>query len=298
MRMTRTKADIMIMLITVIWGLSFILIKVAINNNMSPGMINLIRGGLFAFLALIFFYPKIVTMSRHDAKVGLIIGGFNFLGFTAQTVGAIYTTPSKNAFLTVTSVVIVPFIVWIMYKRRPAVKTFLAIALCMYGMTWLTGFLRVSMVLNLGDFFSILCAFFFAMAIALLSNTARECEFGVIAFWMGVCHFIGGMLYFFVLEKGEISLDINWLSALIPVIFLGLFGSFLAQTGQVYAQRFTTATAAALIMTLEGVFGSIFSVIFGFDKMDWSLVIGGSLIMLSLLVSEYDFRKGRLHKSV
>lgn len=298
MKMTRTSANFMIMLTTIIWGLSFILIKLTINNNMSPGMINVIRGGLFAFLTLVFFYPKIIKMTAYDAKIGLLVGSFNFLGFLTQTIGAIYTTPSKNAFLTVTSVIMVPFIVWILYRKRPAVKTFLSIAICMYGMTWLTGFLRVSLTPNIGDLFSILCAFFFAMSIALLSNSAKKCEFGVIAFWMGACHFIGSLLYFFISEKGEISPDINWVNTLIPVIFLGLFGSFIAQTGQVYAQRHTTATAAALIMTLEGVFGSIFSVMFRFEKMSWSLVIGGALIMLSLVISEYDFKKGRLHKNI
>lgn len=296
--MTRTTANLIIMLITIVWGLGFILTKLAINNNMSPAMINIIRGAIFASLTLFFFFPKIKTMSRYDMKIGMIVGIFNFLGFISQTIGAQFTTPSNNAFLTVTSVVMVPFIVWAIYKKRPPLKIFISIALCMYGMAWLTGFIRISYIMNIGDVLSVMCAFFFAMSIAILGNSAKKCEFGVIAFMMGICHLIGSVLYFVIGEGALISGDINWAMTLVPVVFLGIFGSFMAQTGQVYAQRFTTASAAALIMTLEGLFGAIFSVIFGYDIMSRSLVLGGALIMISLVISEYDFSKRRLHRTV
>lgn len=289
MKLTKTSANLLLALITVSWGLGFIFVKICVNNNMSAGIINFFRGFMFMFMILIFFFPKIRKMSFYDFRIGLITGIYNFIGFITQTVGAMYTTPSNNAFLTVTNVLMVPFIVWIFYKKRPPLKRFISILICMYGMAWLTGFIRVNYVINIGDILSIVCAFFFALSIAIIGNSAKDSEFSVIAFMMGLVQMVGSLLYFLIAEGAQIP-DINWPPTILPLLFLGVIGSFLAQSGQVIAQKYTSASSAALIMTLEGLFGAIFSVLFGFDVISGSLFLGGSLIMASLFISEIDFK--------
>lgn len=128
----------------------------------------------------------------------------------------------------------------------------------------------------------------FALSIAYISNSAKNVDYSIIAFWLGITQAIGGIIYFVFFENAAI-ISIDWMKVFPMLLYLGLFPSFVAQTGQVIAQQNTTATSAALIMTLEAVFGSIFSVIFGFDRLTLSLFIGGSLIMLSLVISEIRF---------
>ncbi len=84
MKLTKTKANLLLVLVTVAWGLGFLCVKVAINNGMSPAIINIIRGFIFSFLILVFFFPKIKNMKLYDFKIGLAIGIVNFLGFITQ----------------------------------------------------------------------------------------------------------------------------------------------------------------------------------------------------------------------
>lgn len=289
MKLNRTIANIILLLITVAWGLGFVLGKVAIESNMSAALINVFRSFLFMFFTLIFFFPKIIKMNFHDFKIGLITGLFNCIGFLAQTEGVRYTTPSNNAFLTITYVLMVPFISWILYKKKPSIKVFIAIILCLYGMYWLTGINYDNYTFNKGDLLSIICAFFFALSLSILANSAKDSEFSVIAFMMGVVQTIGSFLYFAIVEGAPID-NIDWNAVILPILFLGIVGSFLAQSGQVIALKYTSDISAALILTLEGVFGAIFSIIWGYDVIDKSLVIGGLLIMASLIFYEIDFK--------
>lgn len=79
--------------------------------------------------------------------------------------------------------------------------------------------------------------------------------------------------------------------ALIPVIYLGVLSSFAAQTMQIAAQKHLSAVTASLVMMLEGVFGSLFSVIAGFEPFTVSLLVGGVMIISSLVLSEVEFKK-------
>ncbi len=67
---------------------------------MHAGLINAIRGFIYAGLAYAFFHKTINQMTKRDLKIGLIAGGINFLGYQLQTIGLMYTTPANNAFLT------------------------------------------------------------------------------------------------------------------------------------------------------------------------------------------------------
>ncbi|WHZ06073.1 EamA family transporter [Neobacillus sp. YX16] len=97
------------------------------------------------------------------------------------------------------------------------------------------------------------------------------------------------MAFFLLVELGELS-DINWSVALVPLLYMGVICSFVGQTLQVLAQKHTSATSAGLIMKLESVFGSIFSITFGFEPVTGKLVVGGTLIMLSIILMELDFK--------
>ncbi|MEH6841418.1 EamA family transporter, partial [Priestia megaterium] len=114
-----------------------------------------------------FFYEKIVKMIFKDFKIGLIAGLLNFGGYITQTIGVQYTTPSNNAFISATYVVIVPFLAFAIYQKKLQVKSFISISFCLLGMTILTGI--VNKVLTINSFIS---AFF--MQVLLLSTLAME----------------------------------------------------------------------------------------------------------------------------
>ncbi|WP_252898548.1 EamA family transporter [Secundilactobacillus odoratitofui] len=99
-------------------------------------------------------------MTGVDFRIGLTAGFINFLGYQFQTWGLKSTTPSNNAFLTAIYVVMIPFIVWVLFHRRPELKSYVAILIAMVGMMFLTNVLQHGFTLHIGDLLTIISAFF------------------------------------------------------------------------------------------------------------------------------------------
>lgn len=290
MKMTKSTANVFLLLTAALWGSGFVVTKIALDANASPGFINFFRGFLFVVLILIFFYKKIVKMTFKDFKIGLIAGLLNFGGYITQTIGVQYTTPSNNAFISATYVVIVPFLAFTIYQKKLQVKSFVSISFCLLGMTILTGIVNEVLTINIGDLYSFISAFFYAGSIVYLSYGVKTTDVSVVAFMLAVVQTIGGLFFFIFVETGQLT-DIDWAVAVVPLLYMGIICSFFGQTVQVLAQKHTSATSAGLIMMLEGVFGSVFSVTFGFEAFTAKLVLGGILIMLSIILMEVNFKQ-------
>ena len=90
----------------------------------------------------------------------------------------------------------------------------------------------------------------------------------------------------------DISLGaIPWTKVILPVLYLAIGSNFVAQSMQIVAQRYLSASTACLILMLEGVFGSVFSVLFGYEPFTVNLLVGGGLIVCSLILSEIQIVK-------
>ncbi|MEG0091378.1 MAG: DMT family transporter [Oscillospiraceae bacterium] len=288
--MKKQTAIFCLFLVSLIWGTGFVATKMALDFGVTVGITNAVRGLIFSAMVFLFFRKSVVSMSAQQLKIGLLAGVFNVLGFLLQTIGAQYTAPSSSAFITTTNVVIVPFLGWIFLRQRPKMKNFIATGLCLFGMAIITGVLTSGLTFNVGDLYTIACAFAYAMSLVLLAKRPEGGHFAAGAFLMGLTHFLGGLIYF-VLVEGAAVPDINWKIAILPVIYLGLGSSFVAQTLQVAAQRYVSASTAALILMLEGVWGCFFSILFGYEGFTLSLLVGGALIIASLVLSEVDGSK-------
>ena len=289
-KMTKTIANFLLFFIAALWGSGFVVTKIAVNAYLTAGFITFSRGLLFALFAFIFFYKRILKMNKDAFKVGLVVGLLNVGGYLTQTVGIKYTTPSNNAFLTSTYVVFLPLVAWIFYKKRLKVQKLIAIILCLLGTAILTNVFANGLSFNKGDLLSLLCAVFYASSIAFLSYSAKTTDYAVVAFMIALVQTIGGFAYFIVIEKAS-TVGVNWSEVILPVLYMGIMCSFVAQTIQVIAQKHTSATTAGLIMMLEGLFGSIFSVAYGFEPFTIQLAVGGLIIMGSLSMMEVDWTR-------
>ncbi|WP_125702531.1 DMT family transporter [Lacticaseibacillus daqingensis] len=289
MQLSKTRANGLLLLAATIWGAGYIWSKQATNAGMPAGLINGIRGLIYAVLAYAAFHRTINRMTRADLKVGLIAGGINFLGFQFQTIGLSDTTPASNAFLTATYVVIVPFIVWVLFHQRPEAKSYLAIVVCMIGMAFLTNVVSQGFSLHLGDVLTIVSAFFYALQIVYFGMTATRTAPWILAFMLGVTQGGFGFLWSGLFERGTYG-AIDWQAGLWPVVILGIVSSFGAQTLQLVGQRFTDPTPAGLILMTESLFGSVFSVVLGFEPFTTNLLIGGTLIVVALLTMQVGLR--------
>lgn len=290
MQISKSRANLMLLVAAVIWGSGYLFSKQATNAGMHAGTINAIRGLIYAALAYLFFHKAINKMNKVDLRIGLTAGLINFLGYQIQTIGLMYTTPAHNAFLTAIYVVIIPFIVWVFFHKRPEPKSYLAILICMIGMVYLTNLLGQGFTIHIGDLLTIISAIFYALQIVYFGMTATDSNPWILSFMLGVCQGGFGLIWSLLFEHNT-YVTTDWKAGLLPVVILGIISSFGAQTLQVVGQRFTDPTPAGIILMTESMFGSIFSVLFGFEHFTTNLLIGGSLIIIALLIMQLDFRK-------
>ncbi|WP_203650469.1 DMT family transporter [Secundilactobacillus yichangensis] len=290
MQISKGRANFMLLAAAMIWGAGYIFSKMATNANMQAGLINAIRGFIYAGLAFLFFHNAILKMTKADLRLGLVAGFINFLGYQFQTWGLRFTTPSNNAFLTAIYVVIIPIIIWFMYKRRPEPKSYLAIIIAIVGMGFLTSILHNGFTLHIGDLLTLISAFFYALQIVYFGMRATNTSPFVLSFMMGITQGGFGLIWTLLFERVSYG-AINWQAGLWPVIVLGILSSFGAQTLQIVGQRFTDPTPAGLILMTESMFGSIFSVLLGFEPFTVHLLLGGVLIIIAILIMQLDFSR-------
>lgn len=276
-------AILLLVLVTVIWGSGFTIVKLLLNAGFSAGMVNMFRGFGLAALILIFFGKRVIKMKPKQAVIGLIAGVFNSLGYILQSVGLMFTTPAASAFLTVLNTVLVPLIAFVFYKTKPGLRVLPAVLLAIVGTFFLTGMSFDNFTLGIGEWLTLGCALAYAALIAFLGHTGKDVPSEITAFWMGFMQGLGALIYFLIFERTGVY-DISWSKVLLPIVYIVVLGSFFTTTGQVVSQKAIDASTAAMIMTLEAVFGTLISLIAGYDKFTWGLLGGGLLILAGVVL--------------
>lgn len=278
----RYQADVVLLAITALWGCTFVVVKDA-----------LALADPFSFLAMRFFVGAVALTliargdltDRYSVISGLKLGVLLFVGFAFQTTGLAYTTPSRSAFITGLSVVLVPFVSVALFRRMPKVFSLIGIAVAVAGLYVLTlGADRADTGApdtTLGDLLTLGCAVAYAFHITLVERYAQRSKLSAM---VGVQLWVVTLLSLPPLLFGA---RVRFEAPLIVgVLVTGLLASALAIVLQTWAQARTTAVRAALIFSLEPVFAAFFSVAMGREELGRPELIGGSLILLGVLVAE------------
>lgn len=295
--MKKSRANLLLFLVAVIWGGGFLFAKVALESGFDAGTVSMFRGLFLMVISFIIFFRHIIKINLRDVVVGLIAGGTNAAGFILQTYGQSLTTTSHASLLTVVYVVFVPIVLWIFYGIRPRLKTVFALILCVLGTLFLTNMLRESEGSSLvGDLIVLAGAVVFGVNMAYLGQSGRESHYGVVAFFMGAVMFVASLIFSFATGGPHFPSAADPVAlrrGIISIIYIGLFSTALCQILQVLCQRYTSPVSASVILTLEGLFGSILALIFGFDEFSVNLVVGGLLLTAGVFVqvSEINWKK-------
>ncbi|WP_303863186.1 DMT family transporter [Alkalibaculum bacchi] len=275
-------SDLSLLVTAFVWGSGFVAVKNALDA-LSPMYIMTLRFGIAALLTGILFYRKVITIDKEDLKAGLIIGLFLFSAFTTQTIGLQYTLAGKQAFLTGTNVVMVPFLFWLTSKERPDKFSVFAAILMIVGIGLLTLDLNKGFVLNKGDVLTLLCALLFACHMVTVGIYAKKHDpIKLTVIQLGVA-FILSLVIMFATNDPILFIPNN---GIYEVLFLGLFCTFMAYLIQNIAQKYTTPSHAALLLSLESFFGSIMSVIFLGDLFSPNMIVGSALIFTAIITAE------------
>lgn len=276
---------LLIVAATIIWGASFVVVKDAVDV-VSPTWLMGLRFTATAIILMAVFAKKIArNLDASHLFAGAILGVFSFLGFWIQTIGLTDTTPGRNAFLTATYCVMVPFLYWAVAKRKPTVFNIVAAFLCIAGVGFVSLGGDFSISMRWGDAMTLLSAVFFAIHMVLVAKFSERRDVMTITIVQiatsGLCGLLIGVASEPVPNIGALGLDF-W----IQLGYLVLFASCLAMVFQNVAQAKIPPAQAALLLSLESVFGVVFSVILYGEELTWMLLAGFSLIFAAIVISE------------
>lgn len=278
-------ASLALVLVSVIWGSGFIAVDLVQSVAWTTNQIMAARFGVAALVMLLALRDKLKLSSKREIFGGVVAGILLYLSFYLQTLGQGLTTVSNTAFFTATNVVMVPFLSWPILKKRPRLKTILFTMLSLAGVAVLS-YTGGSFSLNAGDFLILLCALTFAMHITFLEKAGRGTDAGIINFYqIATAAVISAVVFLFDRQSLE---AFQFSAGVLPVIYLGIVSTCLCYFLQTKAQQYLPAAVAGVILSLEGLFGSSFSVLLGLENLTASLVIGGILVILATVLMNWD----------
>ena len=282
----RYIAESGLLLIGILWGMGFVTVKIGLNAGMNTFYLMWLRFlGSFVLLSIL-FRKKIKKVSKDDLKAGLILGIIQYFGYVFQTYGAAHTTVGKNAFFTAINVIIVPYIFWILNKKRPDIFSFSASIICLIGVGIMSLDGNLSFThLNKVDVMTIISAFFFALQVAYTGYFGRKVHpMNLVLLQM----LIGGLLFAgtqFATSGLREVIPLHG-ETLMAIIYAVVFSTAIPMLLQIYCQRLTTATRASILMSTESMFAPIFAFFVLGEIMTLRVALGAVFILFSVVVSE------------
>ncbi|MGL4606967.1 MAG: DMT family transporter [Eubacteriaceae bacterium] len=275
-------ADLILIAVAFVWGSGFVASKNALNS-MTPMMLMTIRFSIAALLSGVIFKKRFSLITKETIIAGCVIGFFLFSAFAAQMIGLQFMLPGKQAFLTGTNVIMVPFIYWAVKKQMPDRYNFAAAFIMLLGLGFLTFDFSTGFIYNLGDTLTIFCALLYACHIVSIGIYTKK--FDPIAITIIQLSFAAICSLLYVSISGEFTLNIP-LDGIMNGLYLGVFCTFLAFLFQTIAQKHTSSTHAAIILSLESVFGSLLSIILLGEQFTSFMFIGCIIILIGILTAE------------
>ena len=275
-------ADGLLLLTALIWGSAFAVVKNSLDS-FPPAAIIAMRYAIATALTGIAFRRHLRGLTRGDVARGALVGLLLSAAYIVQTIGLSYTTASKNAFLTAVYVMLVPFFSMALFGQQLRKANFVAAALMLLGI----GLLSLdgeSGGLNVGDFLTLVCGALFAGHIIALERCQRRTDaYALIVLQFGFCA-VYALAYALVFERG-MPLTFN-AGSVGGLLYLAIFSTTSAMRLQNIGQSMAPAAHASILLSLESVFGVVFSCLLLGERVTARMLLGFAVIFAALMVSE------------
>jgi drug/metabolite transporter (DMT)-like permease len=275
-------ADLALILITLIWGCTFTIVKKGLAQ-VSPILFIALRFWVATLVTLLLVPGAVRGISRGTLRRGMLLATVLLGGFVFQTVGLRSTTPSRSAFITSLSVLLVPFLGLLLFRRRPKARTIAGVAIATVGLGLLT-LDTLDLRPGGGDLLTLICAIVFALHILLLGRYLPTSDYRQLTLLQVAGGAVIGTIMIPVLETPFLVWD--------PLFALYLFITGVLATGVAFyiqnrAQRVTTPNRTALIFSLEPFFAALFAFLILGDALTGKEWFGGVLVLAGILTSEF-----------
>lgn len=281
--MTRkTKAELLLLLVTLIWGSTFVITKNALDTT-SPLAFISIRFVIATVLFTVIFYRKIDFNLSKISVAGWGVGLTMFLGYACQTVGLNYTSASHSGFITGLLVIFTPIFQIVIERKKLKKGTWFGVFLVLIGLFWLVNPTDNGQNTYFGDFLTLLCAIAFGLYIVLLDISSKKDNMYSLIFIQLISVAVGGMISAASIEVVIVDFNANLIYS---AVYLAIFATIVSTYIQTRYQKETTPTKAAVIFTMEPVFSAILAFLFLGEMIGLMGIVGGMIIVVGLLLSE------------
>lgn len=285
-------ADLVLVVVTAIWGSTFIVNRLILEST-PPLLFLVLRFGLGGAVLLLIALPRKRTprLLVDSAIIGVLLA----IGIGLQIVGQLFTTASKAAFVTGLSVPLTPVVGLLVTRKAPSRENLSGLVLAAVGFGFLSWPKELGGV-NVGDLLVLGTALSYAYLIVYMADASARHDVrwfaaGQILFGaafvglarLAVTPFLSRPEAFFRAEARPLPLSGKLLIAVLWMALAATVVTFLAQT---WAQGRMSATHAAILFALEPVFTAVFAALWLHERMgarDWT---GAALVLLGIVVSE------------
>ncbi len=290
-------ASPLIVLATIIWGSSFVVMKSSVDVLPTFWLLA-IRFTFSALVLAVVFIKRWKVLDRQYLIGGTGMSFCLFVAYAFQTFGLEQTTSGKNAFFTAVYCVIVPFLYWVIAKRRPDKFNILAAFLCIAGIALVSVTGSNATAFNMGDVLTLIGGFFFAAHIVAVAKYSE----GRDIFILTTLQFASFALFSWIgvlITRPALTPGVFDQSLIFSLAYLVIFASCGALLFQNIGQKYTAPSTAAVLLSLEAPFGVFFSILFANERPTPLMFVGFALIFLAVVCSETKFsflRKKKVDK--
>lgn len=284
--MTREKqSEIILFIVAAIWGGGFVAGKLALECY-SPLMIVGLRFCGSALLLAILFRKRILNGNKKDILKGCLIGCVQFSALLIQMIGLMYTSAMKQSFIAATYIVFTPFVAFLLLKTKVQLKEITAAVIAMVGVGLIS--LNGSFAVELGDVMTLGFAVLFSLQITLVEKYAKDIDCIFLTFFQFVA---AGALSFIGMLITGVDIVQPTFNGTMGIVYIVVINTAIAIALQNYAQKNVPAGKSSLILSLESVFGFIFSALCFHEDITLKIVSGCVLVFFAVLMSVYKPEK-------
>ena len=294
---TRRQAVIGLFFVTLLWGGTFVWMKLAMNyleveldEYSKAGVVGVIVATRFliAFVALLPFSSRAraALTSKEDWKGGLILGSLMLAGFVLQMIGIESVTPSVSAFLTSLYVVFTAILSVKISDRKPTRMMVAGVLLATLGAGFIDG--PPHIVWGTGEILTVMCAFFFALHIIYTDSITKKLDPLAVTSTSFAVLVVGASIFALIASGDPMVAEVAWQDGVVvPLLCLGLFGSLACILMLNAFQKYLNPTHAAIIYSFEPVWATLYGWYEGMIDVSIWLTMG-LLLLIGNIIVELD----------
>ncbi len=285
--MTPLRAEALLLLVTLVWGGTFTVIKSALAT-ITPSTFVLTRFGIATALAVA-IWPRSLRLADRDLLVkGLVLGGLFGIGFVLQSIGLALTSASSSAFITGTMVAFVPFVFRIIEGTRVQRSHIVTVGVVILGLWLFTE--PEAKGINLGDVLTLIAAVLWAVYIVYIDLWTKELreqpqKLNLLVILQFASTVVIALMGTWFLDAPHTTTQ--WSIPLVGgILYCAILASVFTTWAQTRFQQYTHPVRAGVIYAMEPIFAAVIALIALHESWSWRQGIGAGVIVGAVIIPD------------